>query len=115
MDANAARRAKRRDASSSSSRCRLRSRTTSRTRPATHGMTSPRPERAMRVLIADDEPAARDKLRRLLAAHRDVEIAGSAASGTEAARAIRDLSPDVVLLDIRMPELDGFAVLEQIS
>ena len=69
----------------------------------------------MRVLVADDEPAARDKLVRLLRAHPDVVLAGKASSGTEAARAIRELAPDLVLLDIRMPELDGFEVLADVA
>ena len=78
-------------------------------------MTSPAPNGALRVLIADDEPAARDKLVRLLGAHADVVIAGTASNGVEAARAIRELAPDVVLLDIRMPELDGLDVADQVG
>src|SRR5690349_20131195 len=54
-------------------------------------MTLPAPSGALRVLIADDEPAARDKLTRLLGAHADVVVAGTASNGIEAARAIRDL------------------------
>ena len=75
-------------------------------------MTSPVPDGVLRVLVADDEPAARDKLVRLLGAHADVVVAGTASNGLEAARAIRELSPDVVLLDIRMPELDGLEVVD---
>jgi len=67
----------------------------------------------MRLLIADDEPAARDKLLRLLREHADVDVVGTASDGKAAARAMSELAPDVVLLDIRMPELDGFAVLEE--
>ena len=67
----------------------------------------------LRVLIADDEPAASEKLRRLLAAHADIELVGSATNGAQAVQAIASLAPDLVLLDIRMPELDGFAVLER--
>ncbi len=70
-------------------------------------------ENVLRVVIADDEPAARDKLRRLLEAQPGVELVGAASNGAEAARCIVSLAPDVVLLDIRMPEMDGFAVLEQ--
>ena len=69
----------------------------------------------MRVLIADDEPAARAKLARLLAAHADVEIVGSAANGREAAELVRRARPDVVLLDVRMPEVDGFGLIEALS
>jgi two-component system LytT family response regulator len=67
----------------------------------------------MRILVADDEPAARDKLLRLLRGHADVDVVGTASDGKAAARAIGELAPDVVLLDIRMPELDGFAALEE--
>jgi two-component system LytT family response regulator len=78
-------------------------------------MTSQPPSAALRILVADDEPAARDKLVRLLGAHDDVVVAGTASNGAEASRAIRELAPDVVLLDIRMPELDGFGVVQDMS
>ena len=64
-----------------------------------------------RVLIADDEPAARDKLRRLLGGASDFDVVGECADGRTAADAIRTLRPDVVFLDVQMPELDGFATL----
>jgi two-component system, LytTR family, response regulator len=69
----------------------------------------------MRILIADDEAPARAKVRRLLAAEADVEVVGEAATGREAARAIRSLAPDLVFLDIQMPELDGFAVIDAVG
>ncbi|HEX2207759.1 MAG TPA: LytTR family DNA-binding domain-containing protein [Longimicrobium sp.] len=69
----------------------------------------------VRVLIADDEPPARAKLRRLLDADPEVEIAGEAASGTETVEMIERLRPDLVFLDIQMPGADGFAVLEAID
>lgn len=78
-------------------------------------MTSPAPNDVLRVLVADDEPAARDKLVRLLGAYSDVVVAGTASNGPEAARSIRELAPDVVLLDIRMPELDGLEVVDEVS
>lgn len=68
-------------------------------------MTSP-----LRVLVADDEPVARQVLRELLEEYPDTTLAGEAASGTEAAAAIARLRPDIVLLDLQMPGLDGFAV-----
>ena len=68
----------------------------------------------MRVLIVDDEPLARYGLRRMLENEPDVEIAGESANGRDAIRAIRELGPDLVFLDIEMPEVDGFAVVQQL-
>ena len=66
----------------------------------------------MRVLIVDDEELARSVLREFLDAHPDVTIVGECANGFEAVKAASDLSPDLLLLDVRMPKLDGFEVLE---
>lgn len=66
----------------------------------------------MRVLIVDDEPLARRRLVQILAALPDVEIAGEAESGREALKLVELLRPDVLLLDIEMPAVDGFAVLK---
>ena len=66
----------------------------------------------MRVLIVDDEPLARRRLVQLLAAIPGVEIAGEAGSGREALELVELLRPDVILLDIEMPGVDGFAVLK---
>ena len=66
----------------------------------------------MRVLIVDDEPLARRRLVQLLAACPEVEIAGEAESGREALELVGLLRPDVLLLDIEMPGVDGFAVLK---
>jgi two-component system LytT family response regulator len=66
----------------------------------------------IRALIADDEPLARRKIRALLAREPDVEIAGECGSGPEAAKLIRELDPDLVFLDIEMPELDGLSLLQ---
>ena len=69
----------------------------------------------LRVVIADDEAVARSRLRRLLAVHDDVSIAAEAADGRSAVDAIVRHQPDVVFLDIRMPELDGFQVLAELA
>ena len=66
----------------------------------------------LRVLIVDDEELARRGLRRDLAADAAIEVVGECADGFEAVRAATELKPDVVLLDIQMPRLDGFDVLE---
>jgi two-component system LytT family response regulator len=66
----------------------------------------------MRVIIVDDEHLARAVLREHLAAHPDVEVVGECANGFEAVKAIAELGPDLVFLDIQMPRLDGFEVVE---
>ena len=66
----------------------------------------------MRVLIVDDEPLARSRLRRLCARIEGVEVCGEAGDGEAALASIAALAPDVVLLDIDMPGLDGLAVAE---
>jgi two-component system LytT family response regulator len=69
----------------------------------------------MRVLIVDDEAPARDKLRRWLANHADIEIAGESADGLAAAAAIEQIKPDAVFLDIQMPGLSGLEVAAQLE
>lgn len=69
----------------------------------------------LRVLIADDEPLARDRLRDLLQAEPGIEIVGECATGTETVKAIQNESPHLVLLDVRMPELDGFEVIRALG
>ena len=66
----------------------------------------------IRVLIVDDEAPARALLREMLSAEADVEILGEAATGLEAVKAAAELKPDAVFLDIEMPKLDGFEVME---
>jgi two-component system, LytTR family, response regulator len=68
----------------------------------------------MRVVIVDDEPLARRGIRQLLSGATDVEIAGEARNGKEAVRLLKLLSPDLVFLDVQMPECDGFDVLRQL-
>ncbi len=70
---------------------------------------------ALRVLIVDDEPLARERLRDLLAREEDVEIVGECADGKAAIETIDAERPDLVFLDVQMPELDGFDVLEAIE
>jgi two-component system LytT family response regulator len=69
----------------------------------------------IRVLVVDDEAPARHKLVTLLAGHSDVEVLDPASDGAEAVDKIVELRPDLVLLDIQMPHLDGFAVVEAIG
>ena len=68
----------------------------------------------VRVLIVDDEALARQRVRRLLQAEADVEIIGEAETGRDAVILIRELHPDLVCLDVQMPELDGFGVLREL-
>jgi two-component system LytT family response regulator len=69
----------------------------------------------MRALIVDDERLARLELRRLLAAHPDVEIAGEARHGEEALKLAGELAPDLLFLDVQMPGMDGFELLERLE
>ena len=68
--------------------------------------------RRISALIVDDEPLAREMIREMLADDSDVEIAAECTNGREAVDAIKSLKPDLVFLDIQMPELGGFEVLE---
>ena len=70
---------------------------------------------SVRVLIVDDEALARQRVRRLLQAEPDVEIVGEADTGRDAVRMINELQPDLVCLDVQMPELDGFGVLRELE
>jgi two-component system LytT family response regulator len=70
------------------------------------------PNTAVRTLIVDDEPLARANLRVLLQRHAEVRIAGEAGSGAEAINEIRGKKPDLLFLDVQMPECDGFDVVE---
>ncbi|AXA94660.1 LytTR family DNA-binding domain-containing protein [Massilia sp. YMA4] len=66
----------------------------------------------MRTVIVDDEPLARALVREYLAGHADVSIVAECGNGFEAVKAIAELAPDLVVLDIQMPRLDGFEVVE---
>lgn len=69
----------------------------------------------MRAVIVDDEPIARRELRRLLALHDDVQVVGEAGSASEAGRAVESLTPDVLFLDIQMPQRSGMELLESLE
>jgi two-component system LytT family response regulator len=66
----------------------------------------------MRIVIVDDEPLARAVVREYAAAEPGLEVVAECANGFEAVKAVADLRPDLVLLDVQMPKLDGFEVLE---
>jgi len=69
----------------------------------------------IRTVIVDDEPLALSSLRILLARDPEIELVGQCSSGAEALAALRELRPALVFLDVQMPELDGFDVLEQLG
>jgi pilus assembly protein CpaE len=69
----------------------------------------------IRVLIVDDIPETRDHLTKLLGFEGDMEVVGSAASGAEALELAAQLSPDIVLMDINMPDMDGIAATEKLA
>ncbi len=65
----------------------------------------------IKVLIVDDEPLARDRIREMLKGDREIKIIGEARNGCEAVEAMTDHAPDIVFLDVQMPDMDGFEVL----
>ena len=69
-------------------------------------------EQTLRVVIVDDEPLARAVIREFIKAHPGVEVVAECGNGFEAVKAVTDLSPDLMFLDVQMPKLDGFEVLE---
>jgi len=69
----------------------------------------------VRTLIVDDETLARERLRQLLQDEPEIELLGECADGTEAVEVIQRQSPDLIFLDIQMPELDGFGVLQAMT
>jgi DNA-binding NarL/FixJ family response regulator len=69
----------------------------------------------IRLLIVDDRPRTRRALRALLAAHAGFDVVGEASNGDEAMARVADLQPDVVLLDVRMPGMDGIAATAQMK
>jgi two-component system LytT family response regulator len=73
------------------------------------------PRKSLRVVIVDDEPLARQDILQLLAARTDVDVVATCANGTEALAAVHEHRPDMLLLDIRMPGLDGFSVVAKLD
>lgn len=69
----------------------------------------------LRVVLADDEPLGRLALRQLIARHADLELVGEACDGRDAVALVEDAEPDVLLLDVQMPELDGFGVISALG
>ena len=69
----------------------------------------------IKVLVADDEPLARERLSGLLSQESDIEMVGQARDGEEAVTAIHDDSPDLVFLDVQMPQMNGFDVIEAVG
>ena len=69
----------------------------------------------IRTLIVDDEPLARERLRKLLQDEPEIELVGECADGVDAVNTIQKLLPDLVFLDVQMPELDGFGVVAKID
>jgi two-component system LytT family response regulator len=77
----------------------------------------PRPTESapLRAVVVDDEPDARDVVRTLLAGHEKIRVAGEATNGREAVDVVRRERPDLLFLDVQMPDLDGFGVLEALG
>ena len=67
-----------------------------------------------RVLLVDDESLVRRTLKQILSSYQDMELVGEAADGKEAISAVERLQPDIVVMDIRMPALDGIAAAREI-
>jgi two-component system LytT family response regulator len=72
-------------------------------------------ESRVKTLVVDDEPLARALLVDLLKRDKDIEVIGECGNGTDALKAIRKMNPDIVFLDVQMPEMNGLAVLEKLQ
>src|ERR1044072_46710 len=69
----------------------------------------------VRILLADDHPIVRDGLKKLLQLEDDFEVVGEAGDGREVLEKVHELDPDVLLLDLRMPNLDGLSALQALQ
>jgi DNA-binding NarL/FixJ family response regulator len=78
-------------------------------------MSSARDRTVFRVVLADDQPLVRTGLRMILAAEPDIEVVGEAADGAEAIALCAELRPDVVLMDVRMPDVDGIEATRAVT
>jgi two-component system LytT family response regulator len=83
--------------------------------PNAQALTAPAGPSKIRTLIVDDDPVARDVLRRLLQKEPDLDVVGVTGSSRQAVDLINQLTPDLVFMDIQMPELDGFGVLGRVT
>ena len=70
---------------------------------------------SIRVVLADDHPIVRDGLRKLLSLEDDIEVVGEASDGREVVQLVQETSPDVLILDLRMPYMDGLATLQALQ
>src|SRR5438874_8176575 len=71
--------------------------------------------RKIKALIVDDEPLARDVIKRFCENYEELEIIGECGSGLQAVHAIEEHSPDIVFLDVQMPDLNGFEVIKEVE
>src|SRR5258708_14580186 len=72
-------------------------------------------KKTMKVLIVDDIPETRENLKKLLAFENDIEVVGTASTGREGLELAKDLLPDILLMDINMPDMDGIQATELIN